>query len=137
MCKPRDGVGFARASRVLDQLVSTGPVTARRGEECRHGVPLMEAREHRYGLTGLLAIGVTDLLDVHERTKEVQPGVTRPHQFPQVRSAMSCGIHWVAGTAVRAGSARALIERQELGVFTGESSGHVDHVLVHCELDYG
>ena len=127
---PRNGVGLARTSRVLDETVDTGPVTPGGVDDGTHRMPLMEPGEQGDSLLGLLV-----LVGVDEIAQDVEPGVALPHLLPQIRGLVAVDWRWwVARSSWMTGTRAALIEGEEPGLLPGEPGGHGHVVRVDGEM---
>jgi hypothetical protein len=81
--RPGDGVGLARARRVLDEVLAAGPVAQHRGLELAGHVELVEAREDEPDdLLLLVALGD------EVAAEDLEPALARPDLLPQVRRAV-------------------------------------------------
>ena len=81
--EPGYGVGLAGARGVLDQVALPRPVLPGVGGEGEHGIPLVVAGEDH----GPLGLRPPCPLDVHEPSKQIEPGVLLPHPLPLVGGA--------------------------------------------------
>src|SRR5699024_7633748 len=127
--EPGDGVGLARAGRVLDEVVVSGAVACGVGDHTAHGVPLVEAGEDD-GVP-LAPLVVLTALDVDEAFQQVEPVVDVPDRFPQVGGAVPALVGCRDRIARATGVPRAFgagVEGQETGVLAGELGGEEHQV---------
>ena len=133
--QPRNGVGFARARAVLDQVVVPRAAGPHVGQQLCHYVQLMVPREdhplalHRAGL------GVPVHLQVHIFVQDLQQAVFTEHRLPQVGRVVAVGVDGVALAAHLPGAVAALVEGQKIGVLPFQAGGHVNTAQVHRKVD--
>jgi hypothetical protein len=134
---PGDGVGFARAGAVLDEVLVPGALRARRLQQFPHDIPLMVTRKDHRLLLPLPAVPVLllDDLEVNETGEDVEQVFGQQHLIPKVVRGVPVDVvrHVVARAAVRG----AAIEGQEDRLLAGEAGGHGDLVLADGEVDEG
>ena len=124
---PSNGVGLARASAVLDEIVVAGAFGRRGGDEFPHAVELVVAWEDER-LATVLLLQVDELLqDVHHR-------ILLEDRVPDVVRDVSVLVLGIALASVHAGAVGALVEGQEVGRLLAVQTGdHPRLVEVHAE----
>ena len=121
---PRDGVGLARAGRMLNQVTLAGAVLQHVGHQRTRSVELVVAREN-HALQPLLVVALANQVAV----QDVEPALSRPHFFPQVGRREAVATHRVAGRAVV-----AAVERQEAGRRAFQLGSHPHFRLAHRKM---
>ncbi len=132
---PGNGVGLARARRVLRQEVRAGARHPGRRQQSPYAIPLVIAREdHRLLDPHLTGVGVLLLLglQMQEPPHQVQQVAALPDFLPQVTGTVP-GLHRrVAGAAVM-----STIEGQKAGGGPIQAGGHPDLVRIQGEVNQG
>src|ERR1017187_6376089 len=100
VAKPGDGVGFAGAGAMFDQVVLPRAVLAGMRDQAPHGIELVIARKNHLALAGFFAIFV-DLVPIHQEVvQNLQQRVPAPDLFPQVCGLEAVGVRRIAGGAI-------------------------------------
>lgn len=135
MRQPRDTVRFARACRMLDQIVPARPLCFCMGHDLSHHVKLVVPGEDHGFLTDRLGASVSgDLtfldVKVHEALQDVQEAIALQHLVPQV-GGFPVALH----RRVARAPVVAPVERQEAGFASVQPCGHPRLVGFHGEMN--
>jgi len=132
--QPGDGVAFAAARRVLDEIAMTDALFPGGGEELAHDVELVVAREDLGSQTslallpaGLLILPFDDLGVVFEDVGEALAG---KHFFPEIGGFEAVGIGRIARAVVP-----AFVEGQEPRGFALQVGTHPHFLVIHGKVD--
>ena len=119
---------------MLNQIFVPRPFAARRADEFVHHIPLMVAREDQRFLAELPPLPIFALLDlqVYVAAQNRQQVGWHQHLVPQVIGGVL--IHILGCIVARTAILGALVKRQEYGVRTFETRGHIHLVLAHGEM---
>ena len=103
MGQPGDGVRFAAAGRVLDQVVGPGAMLSGIGHQFSHAIKLVIARED-HGLSSDLLAAELLLLDLqmHEPRQDVEEAMPFQDLFPQVGGLIASRVLGIAGAGAAA-----------------------------------
>ena len=127
--QPGDGVGFAAAGGVLDQVAPAGAVGLHIGQGLPHHAELVVARPDLAALP-LAGARVLLLHDLGVVLQDVRQPGGGEHLAPEVVGLEAVGVGRVARAVVV-----ALVEGQEPGAGTGQLGTHAHLAIVHGEVD--
>ena len=133
--QPGNGVGLARARRVLHQVVAPRPMRLGVGHQLAHCVQLVVAREDHGLFVDLLDALVGEdalvlLLQVHKAAHDVQQAIALPHLAPQVGRAVAA----VCRRRVARMAVVAQVKGQEERLVTTQPCSHEHLVLVYRKV---
>ena len=136
MCQPCNGIGFAAACRVLNEIVFLAVMFDYICHQLAHGIELVIPGENQRflgdTLTGVrVFLGL--LLQEYDFINQIQHCIFFEDIFPHIRNIDTVFIVGVALAGVNANTA-ALIERQEKGRFSFQIGAYIDFVQVHGEV---
>ena len=96
MGEPRDGVAFAAARAVLNEIVVSSADGAGVVDETAHGVQLMIAGEDKFPFAGLFAVLVAFLATSQEVVEDFEQAVALPDALPKIGGREAIRIDRVA-----------------------------------------
>ena len=136
MGQPANGVAFAAAGRVFDQVIMPDALTACSLDQETDGLELVIARENHgffYELPALLIALLFDL-EMEKAGQQVKQAVPLQDLFPQIRGAIRPPV-WV-GRIARA-ALMSFVQRQKMRGLAGQAGGHPHFLGIHRKMDQG
>ena len=135
MGQPGDGVGFAGACGVLDQILLATAFVAHGTQQALHHIPLVIAGEDQalFFLDAPQIVLFMLHMQVHVAGKDFQQGLGLQYFLPQIFGAIAGFRLIIPGTAVTG----AAVKGQKVGALASELGGHRHLELVDREMDQG
>ena len=136
MCQPCNGIGFAAACRVLNQVIFLAVVFYDIFHQLAHGIKLMITGENQrflgHTLTGIrVFLGL--LLQEYNFINQIQHCIFFEDIFPHIRNIDAVFVVGVALAGVNPNAA-AFVERQKERRFSFQIGAHIDFVQVHGKV---
>ena len=135
--QPANGVGFARARRMLHQIGLPHALIQSGRHQAIDCIPLVVARKQKRCLEALLALLILVFTDLRrqELAHHRQPGIALQHLVPQVaRGVAQHIIGRIARTRTAQAIRRAPVERQEARGQTRQLRAHAHLVAAHGKV---
>ena len=136
MGQPCNGIGFATARRVLNQIIFLAMVFCDICHQFAHGIELVIPGENQRFLGDTLAsirVFLGFLLQENDFINQIQHCIFLEDIFPHIRNIDAVFVVRVALAGVDSNTA-ALIERKKEGRFSFQIGAHIDFVQVHGEV---
>ena len=136
MGQPCNGIGFATARRVLNQIIFLAMVFCDICHQFAHGIELVIPGENQRFLGDTLAsirVFLGFLLQENDFINQIQHCIFLEDIFPHIRNIDAVFVVGVALAGVDSNTA-ALIERKKEGRFSFQIGAHIDFVQVHGEV---
>ena len=136
MGQPCNGIGFAAARRVLNEIVFLAVMFYYICHQLAHGIELVIPGENQCFLGDTLTgirVFLGFFLQENDFINQIQNGVFFENVFPHIRNIDAVFVVGVPLAGVNANTA-ALIERQKEGRFSFQIGAHIDFVQVHGEV---
>ena len=136
MRQPCDGVGFAGACTVLNQIILRCAVVTDITQQLANHIELMIPRE--YDILGLFRFSCQLVFaflgfDKDELTDEVKDGILCQNILPHIGHAVLVFEGRIARTGIDTFTV-SHVERQEEGGVACELGGHIDLLQIHCKV---
>ena len=136
MCQPCNGIGFAAAGRVFNEIVFLTVVFYDICHQFAHGIELVIPGENQRflgnALTGI-RVFLTLLLQENDFINQIQYRIFFEDIFPYIGNIDAVFVVGVALTGVNTNAA-AFIERQKERRFSSQIGAHIDFVQVHSKM---
>ena len=136
MGQPCNGIGFATARRVLNQIIFLAMVFCDICHQLAHGIELVIPGENQRFLGNTLTgirVFLGFFLQENDFINQIQHCIFFEDIFPHIRNIDAVFVVGVALTRVNSNTT-ALIERQEKGRFSFQIGAHIDFVQVHGKV---
>ena len=136
MCQPCNGIGFAAAGRVFNEIVFLAVVFYDICHQLAHGIELVIPRENQRFLSNTLTgirVFLGFFLQENDFINQIQNRIFFENIFPHIRNIDAVFVVGVTLTRVDSNAA-AFIERQKEGRFSSQIGAHIDFVQVHGEV---
>ena len=136
MCQPCNGIGFAAAGRMFNEIVFLAVVFYDVCHQLAHGIELVIPRENQRFLSNTLTsiwVFLGLLLQENDFINQIQHRIFFEDIFPHIGNIDAVFVVGVALARVNANTT-ALIERQEKGRFSFQIGAHIDFVQVHSKM---
>ena len=136
MCQPCNGIGFAAAGRVLNQIVFLTVVFYDICHQFAHGIELVIPGENQRfignTLTGI-RVFLGFFLQENDFINQIQNRIFFENIFPHIGNIDAVFVVGVALAGVNPNAA-AFVERQKEGRFSFQIGAHIDFIQIHSEV---
>ena len=136
MCQPCNGIGFAAAGRVFNEIVFLTVVFHYICHQLAHGIELVIPGENQRFLGDTLAsirVFLGFLLQENDFINQIQHRIFFEDIFPHIRNIDAVFIVGITLAGVDSNAA-SLIERKKEGRFSFQIGAHIDFVQVHGKV---
>ena len=136
MGQPRNGIGFATACRVFNEIVFLTVVFYDICHQFAHGIELVIPGKNQRFLgntfTGI-RVFLSFFLQENDFINQIQHRIFFENVFPHIRNINAVFVVGVALAGVNPNAA-AFVERQKEGRFSFQIGTHIDFVQVHSKM---